>query len=196
MGKSLISMVIGFIFISALSLTAYAQMCGCMGQSGGSMQGRMMEGMDHKGMNMTHGMGGMQGGGMMMDAVHPMWKQLMGLGLDEKQKEALKTLRSKTMKDMVKMMADRQVASIELKDILDKDPVDLKAAEASVKKSESLKTDMFLAHIKAREQMKSILTPDQRKRLKEAMDTGAGQGCGMMGGDMGHKDMPMHEPMK
>lgn len=196
MRKSLVSIFIGFIFIVALVSNAQAQMCGCMGEKGGGIQeGGMMGGMGHQNMGMVHGMGGMQGGGMMMDDDHPMWKHLMGLGLDDKQKDALKALRSKTMKDMVKRMADKQIAGIELKDLLDRDPVDMKAVEASVKKNESLKTEMFLAHIKAREEMKSILTPDQRKRLKEMMEAGRGAGCGMMGGDTEHKDMPMHDHM-
>jgi Spy/CpxP family protein refolding chaperone len=144
---------------------------------------------------MIHGMGGMQGYYMMMSDDHPMWKRLMDLGLDDKQKDALKALRSKTMKDMAKRMADRQIAGIELKDLLDKDPVDMKAVETSVKKNEALKTEMFLAHIKAHEEMKSILTPDQRKRLKEMMEAGHGAGCSMMHSDAEHKDMPMHEHM-
>jgi Spy/CpxP family protein refolding chaperone len=195
MRKCLISICFGFIFISVLALNADAQMCGCMGGSGGDMHGRMMEGMEHHGMDMMHGMGGMQGCGMMMDNDHPMWKHLMGLGLDEKQKEALKALRSRTMKDMTKKMAEKQIAGIELKDLLDKDLMDMKAVEAAVKKSESLKTEMFLAHIRAHEEMKSILTPEQRKRFKEMMEPGHGAGCGKMGGDMEHKDMPMHEHM-
>jgi periplasmic protein CpxP/Spy len=196
MRKSLFSIFFGFIFIAALVSNAQAQMCGCMGEKGGGMQdGGMMGGMGHQGMGMMHGMGGMHGGAMMMDDDHPMWKHLMGLGLDDKQKDALKALRSKTMKDMAKRMADMQIAGIELKDLLDKDPVDMKSVEASVKKNASLKTDMFLAHIKAHEEMKTILTPDQRKRLKEMMEAGRGAGCGMMGGEAEHKDMPMHEHM-
>jgi Spy/CpxP family protein refolding chaperone len=190
MRKSMISIFFGIIFIAALALTAQAQMCGCMGGKGGGMQeGCMMEGMGHQGM--MHGMGG----GMMMNDDHPMWKLLMSLGLDNKQKDALKTLRSKTMKDMAKKRAEMQIAGIELKDLLDKDPVDMKAVEASVKKNESLKMDMFLGHIKAREEMKSVLTPDQRKRLNEMMEAGRGAGCGMAGGDAERKDMPMHEHM-
>jgi len=194
MRKSLISIFFGIIFIASAALTAQAQMCGgCMGEKGGGMQeGGMMEGMEHQGMGMMHGMGG----GMMTDDDHPLWKHLMGLGLDDKQKDALKALRSKTMKDMVKKRADMQIAGIELKDLLDKDPADMKAVEASLKKKESLKTEMFLAHIRAREEMKALLTPDQRKRLKE-MGAGRGAGCGMMGGmrhgDAEHKDMPMHQ---
>jgi len=194
MRKGLITIFFGFILISALALNASAQMCSGMGGAGGCMQGGKMECMEHRGMDMMHGMDGMQGCGMMMDDDHPMMKHLMGLGLDEKQKEALKALRSKTMKDMIKKRADKQVAGIELRDLLDKDTVDMKAVEASVKKSESLRTEMFLAHIRAHEEMKSILTPEQRKHLKEMM-AGRGAGCAQMGGDAEHKDMPMHEQM-
>jgi len=190
MRKILIGTIFGFMFIFALSLNAYAQMCGCMGESGGAMRGGMMEGMEHHGMSMMHAMGG-----MMMGDDHPMWKHLMSLGLDEKQKEALKALRSKTMKEMTKKSADEMIAGIELKDLLDKDPVDMKAVEAAVKKRESLKTEMFLAHERAREEMKAILTPEQRKRLKEMMESGHGAACGMMGGAAEHGDMPTHEQM-
>ncbi len=196
MRRSSASMFFGFIFIAMLVSNAQAQMCGCMGEKGGGMQeGGMMGGMGHHDMGMMHGRGGMQDGGMMMGNDHPMWKHLLGLGLDDKQKEAIQALRSKTVKDMVRKRADKQITDIELKDLLDKDPVDMKAVEALVKKKESLKTQMFLAHIKAREEMKSILTPEQRKRLKEMMEAGRGAGCGMRGSDAEHKDMPMHEHM-
>jgi len=196
MRKRMVSIVLGFIFIAVLVSNAQAQMCGCTGDKDAGMQaGGMMGGMGHHEMGMMHGMSDMHGGGMMMHDDHPMWKHLMALGLDDKQKDALKALRSKTMKDMVKKWADKQIADIELKDLLNKDPIDMKSVEASVKKKESLKTEMFLAHIKAHEEMKSILTPDQRKRLKEMMEADHGAGCGMTVGDTEHKDMPMHERM-
>ncbi len=187
MRKGLISLFFGIILVAAVALTAQAQMCdGCM-QEGGMMQG----------MGMMHGMDGMHDGKMLGDE-HPMWKHLMGLGLDDKQKDALKALRSKTMKDMIKKRADKQIADIELKDLLDKDTVDMKAVEASLKKNESLKMEMALAHIRAREEMKALLTPEQRKRLKEMMEpghTGCGMTGGMMHGDAERKDMPKHEHM-
>ena len=194
MRKSLVSIFFGFILTAALVSSAQAQMCGCMGEKGGGMQGGgMMGGMGHQDMGMMHGMGGMMGCGMMMNDYHPMWKHLMGLGLDDKQKEALKALRSKTMKDMAKKMADKQIAGIELRDLLDKEPMDMKAVEAAAKKNESLRTEMFLTHVKAHEEMKSILTPDQRKRLKEMMEAGPGGGCGMMSGNA--PPMPMQQHM-
>jgi hypothetical protein len=45
-----------------------------------------MECMEHQGMDMMRGMGGMQD--EMMDDDHPMMKHIMDLSLDEKQKEA------------------------------------------------------------------------------------------------------------
>ena len=195
MRQRLVSIFFGVIFITALVSNAQAQMCGCMGGKDDGIQtgSMMMGGMGHQNMVMMHGMGNMQGSGMMMGDGNPMWKHLMSLGLDDKQKDALKSLRTKMIREMAKRMADKQVAGIELQDLLDKDSVDMKSVEASMKKSESLKTDMLLARIKAREEMKSILTPDQRKRLKEMMDGGSVAGCGMMGGEAEHKDMPMHE---
>ncbi len=190
MRKILSILFFSFIFTSALSLNAYAQMCGCIGGAGGAMRGGMIEGMEHHGMGSMHGMGE-----MMMGDDHPMWKYLMSLGLDEKQIEALKVLRSKTMKDVIKKRADEQIAGIELKDLLGKDPVDMKAVEAAVKKRESLRAETFLAHVKAHEEMKSILTPEQRKQFKDMMESGHGAGCGMMGGPAEHKGMPMHEHM-
>ncbi len=171
-------MCAGLIAVALLAWNADAQMCGCMGGPEGGM------------------MGGMHGQGM-MDDEHPMLKHLMSLGLDEKQQDAIKALHSRTMKEMAKKQADKEIAEIELKDLLAKDPVDLKAVEAAAKKKDAIKTELFMIHVRAHEEMKSMLTPEQRKKLKESMADG---GCGMMGGmgqGMGmHDDMPMHEHMR
>lgn len=180
MRKSLVILIFGFIVIAALVSSAQAQMMGSMGEQGGDTPGGyMMGGTRCQEMGMMHGMGC----GMMMGDEHPMWKFFANLGLDDKQKDALQALRSKTMKDMIKKLADKQIAALELRDLLSKDPVDMKAVEAAAKKNESLRTEMFLTHVKAHEEMKSILTPDQRKKLKEMVEKQGCEGCGMMGSD-------------
>ncbi len=93
-------------------------------------------------------------------------KRLMGLGLDEKQKEAIKEINSNVMKSTIKKRADIEITRIELKDILDRETVDLGAAEAAVKKTETLMAEIHLMHIKAMEEIKSKLTPEQRKKFK------------------------------
>jgi len=110
-------------------------------------------------------------------------EKLKALGLDEKQTEAVKAIHFRTKKVMIRSRADVQVAEIELKEILSKDPVDLQAAEAAVKKIEGLKSEMRMLHIKAMEEIKANLTPEQKKKFVSMM----GMGMGMMGHGKGMK---------
>lgn len=147
---------------------------------------------DEKGMR--HRMGGMEDDGrprgMMMDDEHPMWRHFMDLGLDEKQKAELKEIRSRVMKETVKKRADEHILGIELKEFLDKDPVDMKAVEAKLKQMETMRTEIHLSHIRAREEIRSKLTPEQRKKFRETFaEMGPMMGCrgmheGMMRGGM------------
>lgn len=200
MKRVMVVLFLGFLFVVFGWNTSYAQMCGCMGKMGEGMHGDMpmMGGMEHQGMGMMEGMKH-EGMGMMGED-HPMWKHLMGLGLDEKQKEAIKEIRGRLMKDTIRKKADKQIAQIEMKDLLDKDPVDMKAVEAKLKQREAIETDIHLSHIKAMEEVKAKLTPEQRKKMKEmigmGMMGGMGmmQGCGMMGGMMEHGGMGATPP--
>jgi Spy/CpxP family protein refolding chaperone len=175
------------VSIVALAAVAYGQMGG-HGMAHGQMGGQgMAQGMGCGQMG-GHGMGqGMMGGhgmgGRMMDGEHHMWRRLAGLNLDEQQKAAVSEIKSRMMKETVKRKADVGVARIELKELLAKDPVDMKAVEAKLKQSETLKTEMRLSHIKAMEEVKAKLTPEQRKKFSEMVETGpAMKGMGMMHG--------------
>jgi Spy/CpxP family protein refolding chaperone len=189
-----VALLLVFLLVIFSAGSSYAQMCGCVGKMGEEMHGGMpMKGeMKHAGME---GMGGMMG---MSGEDHPMWQRLKGLGLDEKQKEAVNAIRSRVMKEMIKKRADKQIAKLELKDILGKDPVDMKAVEAKLKQIEAIGTDMHLSHIKTMEEVKATLTPEQKKKMKEMIDMGPMkggmgmmQGCGMMGGMMQRGGMEM-----
>jgi Spy/CpxP family protein refolding chaperone len=189
-----VALLLVFLLVIVGAESSYAQMCGCMGKMGEDMErGMPMRGeMKHPGMER---MGGMRG------EDHPMWKHLMGLGLDEQQKEAVKAIKSRQMKDMIKKRADKQIAKLELKELLDRDPVDMKAVEAKLKQIEAIETDMHLSHIRTMEEVKAKLTPDQKKKMKEMIDMGPMrggmgmmQGCGMMGGMMQRGGMGMTPP--
>ena len=122
-----------------------------------------------------HGMGsGMMCGcgmdGQMMETEHHMSKHLMGLNLDEQQKALIGEIKSRMMKETIRRTADMRIVQIELKDLLSQDPVDMKAVEAKVKQLEVMKTEMHLSHIKAMEECKTKLTPEQRKKLKEMIE--------------------------
>ncbi len=158
MKKLMMGVLTGFLFLVVASQVSYADQCGCSGPMGrGGMEyGRSMP------PRMTHHKeGSMYGSG------HFLWHKLMGLGLSEKQIDDLKAIRTRAEKDTIKKRAELQLARVDLRELLHKDQVDMKAVEASLKKAESVRTDLKLAHIKAREEIKAILTPEQRKKLKE-----------------------------
>ena len=189
-----VALLLVFLLVIVSAGSSYAQMCGCMDRMGEGMQHGMHMGgeMKHHGMEERGGMMGMKG------EDHPMWQHLKGLGLDEKQKEAVRAIKSRAMKEMIKRRADKQIAKLELKDILGKDPVDMRAVEAKLKEIEAIETDMHLSHIKSMEEVKALLTPDQKKKMKEMIEMGPMkggmgmmQGCGMRGGMMQRGGMEM-----
>jgi Spy/CpxP family protein refolding chaperone len=192
MKKVNVILLLSLFFVITGGLNAYAQMCECMGQMGEGMQGDMpmMGGMKHDDKEMMEGC---------MGEDNPLWKHLLSLGLDEKQKDTIREIKSGLMKDTIKKKAEVQIAKLELKDLLHKDPVDLKAVEAKLRQIAEIETDIQLSHIKTKEAVKAKLTPDQREKLKQmtGMDMMMGgkgmmPGCGMMGGMMQHGDSGMN----
>ena len=166
--------IIAACFIAGLTVaSAGAQMGGGMGSGMGSGGGMDMSG----------------GGGMgMWDGSHAM-HVISALGLDDQQSTEVKAVLLKLQKEMIQKRADIQVAEIELREILGKDPVDVKVAETKVKQVASLKTEAAMMHIQGIEDVKAKLTPEQKKKLSEMMQLrGMGHGkammdCPMMKGD-------------
>ena len=160
MKRLLLVLLLGLFSLIWGSHHAYAETGGPIGNAGWGFHEEgmpMMPPMGH------HGMG-------VMEAEHPMWRHLMDLGLDEKQREEIKEIKSRVTKDSIRKRADLEVARVELRDVLDKDPVDINAAEAKLKKTGSLLTDIHLSHIKALEEVKAKLTPEQKKKFKEVLE--------------------------
>jgi Spy/CpxP family protein refolding chaperone len=152
-------------------------------------------------------MGTGSGAGPGMMGEHRILGKLWSLGLDDQQKEAVKEIVRKTMRESIKKRADLDIARLDLRDVLDKDSVNIQAAESKLKQIASMETDIRLLHIKEYEDIKSKLTPDQRKKLKEMIGHGMmmgemgmmqGESCGMMGGmmrgKMAHGDMVTETP--
>jgi Spy/CpxP family protein refolding chaperone len=149
---------------------------------------------------------GCMGRGLEMIGEQHILQKLMGLDLDEKQKEAVKEIVRTTQKETIRKRADLSIARIELKDLLDEDSVNIKTVESKLKQIEALETDIHLSRIKTLEAIKAKLTPDQRKKLREMREHGMmgrtgkmkRNGCGMMGemkgGMMHHEDMGTAPP--
>jgi hypothetical protein len=89
----------------------------------------------------------------------------------------------------IKQRADVRVAELELQQLLEADPVEMGKVEAKVKEVEGLRTALRLNWIKADEQAKSLLTPEQRQKLEHIHDRLHGM-RGMRGeGGMGRMEM-------
>ncbi len=128
--------VIIVFFISGLvAAGAVAQMAGGKGKGPG------------KGMGEGCGMG-------MWDGAHAMYV-IKALDLDDNQSAEVKSILHRLQKQMIKKRADIEVAEVELKEILEKDPVDVKTAETKVKQIASLKTEVAMLHIQGIEDVKA-----------------------------------------
>jgi Spy/CpxP family protein refolding chaperone len=110
--------------------------------------------------------GGMGGHRDLMEP-GPMLRMLKTeLALSEGQEKPLKDILYQVAKAQIKQRADVRVAELELQQLLEADPVEMGKVEAKVKEVEGLRTALRLNWIKAHEQAKSLLTPEQRQKLE------------------------------
>jgi Spy/CpxP family protein refolding chaperone len=109
-------------------------------------------------------MGQMKG---MPELKHSPWMHFQSLNLDKKQKEALREIENSVAKELIRKRADEQIAEIELRELLDKNTVDLNAVETKLKQIATIETESQLILIKSIEKIKVKLTPEQREMLKK-----------------------------
>jgi Spy/CpxP family protein refolding chaperone len=172
MKKQMIMVVLAVLGVLAAGFASFADPDGCnaCGMKGGGM------------------MGGMPGGGMGPQH-HAFMDRIDRLNLDQNQKAVIGEIRLRTRKEMIKKRSDLQVALVELQEIVGKDPVDMKAAEAKLKQVEALRTAVHLTMLKEEEEIKAKLTPDQIKQLRATAEAGCGMDC------KGHQEHGGHGPM-
>jgi Spy/CpxP family protein refolding chaperone len=183
----------GFILI--LSIPTIGQ-SGMMGHESMEQPGAMKESpppgpSDMMGSGMMEMMkGGGMGGHMGMMKPGPMLRMLKTeLTLSEGQEKQLKDILYQVTKTTIKQRADVRVADLELQQLLDADPVEMGKVETKLKDLEGLRTVLRLNLIKAHEQAKGVLSPEQRQKLARLHDRHPGM-PGMMGeGGMGGMEM-------
>ena len=100
---------------------------------------------------------------------HHLWHALRQLDLSVAQKAAIHDISIALRKDEIKKRAELKIAAMEFREYLRKDNADMSVVESQVKRIEGFKTAMKLSAIKAREEIKSKLTPEQRKKFVELM---------------------------
>ena len=96
------------------------------------------------------------------------------LKLTAEQVKKLEDLRNDFERSARKSQDDLRAAEKNLEELTRSDSVDLKQAETKVREVERLRADQRIARIRAVEQGKSILSQEQRERLRDMMGGGNG----------------------
>jgi Spy/CpxP family protein refolding chaperone len=170
--KKLVVISVGcFLILSAISTQSFADSYGPAGPGGKSCREEGMVLMPPFLPPMMHHGTEMMG---RPDAMPFALRLFAGIDLNEKQKDAIKEIGSKVIKESIRKGAEIEIAELEVMDALDKDSADLTAVEVKLRKIEALRTELRFAHVKAVEEIKSKLTPDQKKKLREILEAGPG----------------------
>jgi Spy/CpxP family protein refolding chaperone len=87
------------------------------------------------------------------------------LGLTTAQVQELERLRADFQREAIRGDAELRVADMDLTSLLKADPAELGKVEAKIREIERVRADLRVARVRAIEQAKAQLTPDQRKKL-------------------------------
>jgi len=91
------------------------------------------------------------------------------IGLTDDQIMKMKPLYSEMQKKDAQFKADRTIAEIELRDIMEVKDFNLEKASAAVNKIAGIKIIHHLKMLKAMKEMRTILTDEQFKKMKKMM---------------------------
>ncbi|HLF86476.1 MAG TPA: hypothetical protein VI584_05285 [Nitrospiria bacterium] len=170
----------GILLLSLIiiPLIAKAQMEEGDRGGGGMMGGDSMAMHEMRGM---HGMG-MDGGMMEM---MKMMMRTSGLDLTADQKKKLQRLRLHHQKEAIPLFARFRMSVVELQELALADPVDMENVRAKTKEKHSALAELEFGHMLHIQQVKALLTPDQRQKLESMMME--------MGSMMGHQSWKSRE---
>jgi Spy/CpxP family protein refolding chaperone len=138
-----------------------AQMLGRRGGMAGRMHARMRGGR------------GMMGFGP---------RALEALDLTEAQRDRIADIREAAMKKGIQARADLETAHLDLARLMRADKPDMRAIDAQVDRIATMRASLQKAHIAARLEVRSVLTPEQQEKLKGLRHPGPrgmGRGMGM-----------------
>jgi Spy/CpxP family protein refolding chaperone len=142
------------------------------------------EGQEHA--PMMQQMHGMMGPGGMMIQRH-IERLAQQLRLSDEQPTQAQTLVRHHAKDVIRLQADIDTMALDVRPLLDADPVDLAKVKQLLQAIAAKEADVRLAHITAMQDVRKLLTPEQQKQFRTMQGHMIGDG-GMMGreGMMGH----------
>lgn len=107
------------------------------------------------------------------------------LGLSDEKAAALKALVFENRKKLVQLKADRDLAKMDLEQLLEADTPDEKAVLQAVDKMGQIHSDMARLRVRALLEMAKALTPEQRAKFKELREGMMQRRSERMGGHRG-----------
>ena len=94
-------------------------------------------------------------------------RSFIDLGLSESQQTKMKSIMDEHRSKRVNLMDDIKKARKDLSMVLETEPFNEEDARNAFKKVSAIREEMFLLRAKMIADLKSLLTPEQRERLKE-----------------------------
>lgn len=98
--------------------------------------------------------------------LHHLLKHQKEYGLTDEQVSKLKTMSLDFDRTTIRTEANIQVAERELRSLVHDEKADMAAIEAKVKESETFEVGLRVAAIKTKREVWSLLTPEQRDKVK------------------------------
>lgn len=114
------------------------------------------------------GMKGMGGGMKAMFMIMP-WKIMMHaeeLGLSEEQVAKIRNRHAEARKQMIQLKSQIKMNMIDVQNAIMSEEIDMPLAETKIREIGKLKSEKFLAMVQAMNDLRHIVTPEQRKKIK------------------------------
>ncbi len=178
-----------------MNMPMMQNMMDMMGGQGMMGQGMMSGGMMCPMCGRMMGEKGMMSGGMMQDMMGTkphIEGMAAALDLSKEQQSELRDLHTAYKKDMIRKKADREIAEIDLQELIEQDDPDLDAVEEQLREIASLEAQTKYAWVKLLVDAKSLLTEKQKAEFKKLMK--GKKGPMMMGQMMGGKKAEADKP--
>jgi Spy/CpxP family protein refolding chaperone len=141
-------------------------------------QRRMMGRRGMMGHRAMRGMGGMRGMSGMIQ--HHFERLVQQLELTEEQRKQMWTQLSTHAKEAIRLRADIDTLSLDLRQLVEAEPVDLPQVKQALQTIAGKEAELRFVHITAMQEMDKGLTPEQRQKLRALRRSMMGPG-GMMG---------------
>jgi Spy/CpxP family protein refolding chaperone len=101
---------------------------------------------------------------MMMERMHGMARQL---DLSREQRDKIEAIRDRQQRQMIRQRADLATARLDLKRLLREERIDRVAVNRQIDALARLRADMAKARIGTMLEIRDVLTPDQRQKMRE-----------------------------